>query len=653
MTNGASSTSEFLDKDPIISRLQLNKEKKETIVAIVDSHATNTLVTARAGSGKSTLLRALVYTLVKKEGVEKNHILFLAFNKQVREDNIKKLEDVFGIQNFFGVHTFDSLAYQIIKKPGNPINVLMGQELVDAIANVIRKESSIIYRLKYWWYLRELDAEFTQEARGQTTFLKEDVKSFGEKSIANFLFEYGLDYEYEPVFDWLENQYRPDFLITQGNKKVIVEYFGMDSPAYLRQVQRKRNYWANTGYGFIEMWNHDFNGGSESFLSKFKEKLINSELNLQLLSPEEKAGRLFEKKTPKIAEEIEKFIGYAQAQCLTPEDVQSRLNDSTYTNQLTNKDKFFNEFAVTVYEKYIEHLKENRLYDFALLKKEASKIIRETNGECTMNLGEEKNVRITINKIKWVLIDEFQDFSPTFYQLISAIQETNESVRFVCVGDEWQAINGFAGSDTQYMTNYGDFFDRSQKVFLLTNFRCSQDIVTRSNNLMRETCGANAIACKSGGGTYFQAINQIGSKVPEEILSEYIEATRNNIVQFIRLYPGKHITILHRNNKILGISLDYFLNKVRYQQSWGDRVKISNIHQFKGNEDDIVIIINATGWNHPMMHPARSRQRLLGLTDEKIQSAERRLFYVAMTRAKEILCLITEYGNPSQYISDI
>ena len=56
------------------------------------------------------------------------------------------------------------------------------------------------------------------------------------------------------------------------------------------------------------------------------------------------------------------------------------------------------------------------------------------------------------------MIDEYQDFSELFYRLMDAVREQNPRVRFFCVGDDWQAINGFAGSDLRFFQNFEHLF---------------------------------------------------------------------------------------------------------------------------------------------------------------------------------------------------
>ena len=86
-----------------------------------------------------------------------------------------------------------------------------------------------------------------------------------------------------------------------------------------------------------------------------------------------------------------------------------------------------------------------------------------------------------------LLIDEFQDFSKLFYKLIISIKKYNPNLKLYCVGDDWQAINGFAGSDLKYFENFKNIFNNSETVEtsnLLYNYRSGKSIVGVGNRIM-------------------------------------------------------------------------------------------------------------------------------------------------------------------------
>jgi DNA helicase IV len=101
--------------------------------------------------------------------------------------------------------------------------------------------------------------------------------------------------------------------------------------------------------------------------------------------------------------------------------------------------------------------------------------------------------------------------------------------------------------------------------------------------------------------------------------------------------------------------LEHFLEHVRSylpEESRG-HVTISTVHLYKGLEQSAVIILDAVGRSYPLVHPTWIFLRVFGDSIDRIEAEERRLFYVAITRAKDSLALLTETPAKSPYLSDI
>jgi len=77
---------------------------------------------------------------------------------------------------------------------------------------------------------------------------------------------------------------------------------------------------------------------------------------------------------------------------------------------------------------------------------------------------------------------------------------------------------------------------------------------------------------------------------------------------------------------------------------------VSTIHKFKGREADIVIVLQVCRKIFPLSHPYNTLFRIFGWSQDAILSEEIRIFYVAITRAKEKIYLLTKAGNESMYI---
>ena len=144
---------------------------------------------------------------------------------------------------------------------------------------------------------------------------------------------------------------------------------------------------------------------------------------------------------------------------------------------------------------YLERLSATGEEDFDGLMQRAAKSIQ--NGQA---IFERKSGKGDLVNIRYMFIDEYQDFSDLFLKLVDAIRTQNDRIEFFCVGDDWQAINGFAGSDLQFYENFHRYFTPSCELYISTNYRSSKSIVAIGNALM-DGLGKPAESYKPDNGT--------------------------------------------------------------------------------------------------------------------------------------------------------
>ncbi|MGV9480436.1 UvrD-helicase domain-containing protein [Gordonia aichiensis] len=87
--------------------------------------------------------------------------------------------------------------------------------------------------------------------------------------------------------------------------------------------------------------------------------------------------------------------------------------------------------------------------------------------------------------LKYIVVDEFQDFSLMFYELLRAAMGHASDAQLMTVGDDWQAINEFARSTTDYFRDFEQLFAPAQTLRLETNRRSARSIVDLGNSVMR------------------------------------------------------------------------------------------------------------------------------------------------------------------------
>ena len=247
-------------------------------------------------------------------------------------------------------------------------------------------------------------------------------------------------------------------------------------------------------------------------------------------------------------------------------------------------------------------------------------------------LAAEKLEKTKTTPYRYIFIDEYQDFSLLFLTLLKALRKTCKKAHLLSVGDDWQAINRFAGSDVEYFTNFKNHFsDDAVKLFIPTNYRSGKKIVKNANYFMSKSLGDFA-GCK--------AKNKTKSKIYYQKVEDYQQSVQNIIFK----NKNKSIKILSRNNDLRykKQSLEDFVNHL---DSAGNELTFSTIHKSKGLEADVVVLLEIDAEKFPSKDKTNGLFEIFGDTSETLFADEARLFYVALTRAKEKLYILSK--NPT------
>jgi DNA helicase IV len=475
---------------------ELDDEQSRAIGAVED----HVQVVARAGSGKTRTLVSRSLFLQKHCSVSPNEMLLLAFNKkaahEIRDRLTKQLQD-----STPHVMTFHALAYALVHPEEDILfNEPDGEQSKSrALQTVI---DDYLRDPDYWGEIRDLmTAHFREDweriimggyDKSPQEILKyrrslpkeslrgEYVKSFGEKIIADFLFEHGINYKYERSFWWSGINYRPDFTIFTGdNQGIIIEYFGLrGDPDYDEMSDKKRQYWENQdGWQLLEFYPNDLTkNGIEGFYALLKQSLEKCQIPCCRLSEEEIWLGIKDRAIDRFTTAMENFIQRCRKLILSVEDLAEIIANHTCVNEVEER---FLELAKVFYQAYLARLQATGEEDFDGLMQRSSEIV--ASGQTVFR---RKSGNGDLKNLRYIFIDEYQDFSNLFHCLIEAIRTQNSSVQLFCVGDDWQAINGFAGSDLSFYQNFEKIFQPSIKLPINTNYRSADSIVRVSNQLM-------------------------------------------------------------------------------------------------------------------------------------------------------------------------
>jgi DNA helicase-4 len=499
----------------------------------------------------------------------------------------------------------------------------------------------------------------------------EFVKSFGEKVIANFLFEHQVPYLYEPSErGWLKN-YHPDFILKHVNGSgVAIEYFGITGdPNYDTMSDEKRRYWKSkerVGWKLIERGPEDIRmHGVDGFLMMLRTELENEGFVFRRMSEDEIWQQVSKRAIDRFTMATRGFIARCRKEELTPETLQQKIS-SHRTKWRVEAD--FLDIMVPLYHDYLERLEAEDKEDFDGLMHRAASVVSEG---LTVFSRFMKKQHGDLAKLRFMLIDEYQDFSKLFHSLIEAIRQRNQGLQLFCVGDDWQAINGFAGSDLDYYENFLCYFPGSRRLHISTNYRSAEAIVTAGNAVMAGR-PKPAVAHRKQPGTVLLANISDFCSSPNEGVRHGDDLLTPMVLRLVAhaLTHCKNIVLLSRNNdlrarinykayqgdegKLPARGIERFRNLIQsyFPEEQRHKIRISTTHGFKGLQGDVVVILDAVTGCYPLIHQDWVFLRLLGENVQSITAEARRLFYVALTRAIDTLVILTEKDQKSPFLEE-
>lgn len=366
------------------------------------------------------------------------------------------------------------------------------------------------------------------------------VKSFGEKVIVNFLFEYDVKYQYEKNFRWNGDNYRPDFTIfTSG---VVIEYFGLEGdPDYDDMSEAKRGYWRKKpNWNLLDYSRRDLAAdGEKGLCTRLKQDLERLGISCEKLSEDEIWSRIKDRAIDKFTGVVRGFIQRCRKLSLTPEQLSEMVKNHDCIDDVEQR---FLNLAQVFYLSYLEYLQATGEEDFDGLMQKAAEKVAAGKTEFRRKLK-----KSYLKSIQYVLIDEYQDFSELFNRLIRALKAQNPGSRFFCVGDDWQAINGFAGSDLRFFNDFSEIFADSRRLYMPTNYRSARSIVDVGNALMKNR-GVPGKAHKSARGKAVIADVADFSPTPQEKNIDLGADSTYAVLRLVRkiIDNGKNVVLLSR-----------------------------------------------------------------------------------------------------------
>ena len=658
---------------------------EEQRIAILTDEDYN-LIVAGAGSGKTTTMAAKVKFLVDIKKVDPKDIILISYTNKAVSELKQRINKDFKIPvlvctfHKFGVEILKSKTDEHLKVLTNSYNLVKdyfdkvlcndNKKLKEFLKFFVFYFDIPLFALKfnslndYFNYkkrndyltlksrLNEYNKQVIDERTNKRyTILGEFLKSNEEVMIANFLYLNGIDYEYEKPYPKLDKSktYLPDFTIYQGERIFYLEHFGInksgynklfgyiDSLKYKYQINNKRKIHKLNNTTLIETYS------GPDLLDNLKEQLIKHHIILNPRNPKEIYSKLVD---------TSKDIYYTRFIIFCLNFIQGfkvkGYNKSDfgklkaiYQDERTN---MFLNFIENVYDYYQEQLKINHYIDFEDMINEAYKKL--------------DNIKLNY---KYVIIDEYQDISQQRFNLAKKISEVSDS-KIIAVGDDFQSIFAFAGSDISLFTEFSNLMGYASLLKITHTYRNSQQLINVAGNFVM----SNQKQIKK------QLISPKNLENPVMVIAydDSSNKTKNKIMMLNKCLADiqkqfgdrQKILLIGRYNfeKYYLINSDDFseisTDKIKAKKFPNFEIDFLSAHSSKGLGYDQVIILNGDDgtYGFPSQIKDDPIMQVINVFDNSYLFAEeRRLFYVALTRTKNKVYILTPVNNPSSFILEI
>ena len=654
-------------------RYPLDKQQRRSIVSEED----NCLVVSSAGSGKTSSIVGKVKYLTEIKGIAPQRILLISYTNKAAAELTERLAT-----NGLKGYTFHKLALDIIgKETGikpsicDNTDALFVEIYHSLLKDTAFKKSVVEYFIDYstneadWEKRKSQRREQLAEVKNvqlKAMFPDMDgkaiyVRSEQEQKICFVLSSLGVKFRYEEPYehqlaDEMHSQYRPDFSIyfdKEGEtKRIYLEHFGVDGhslvPAWFAKDKNITYEEANQKYNDGITWKkaaHEKFGtqllvtsSADFHYSDIRDKLRTLLSDAGVPIKEKTDEELYDLVLPKGSKQEKAFIRLVVTFSTLVKSSCKSLNEVLKQAYKANDERstfIIENIFQPVYERYIQALSESQQIDFtdAILK--ATEI-------CSTSHPVEYD---------YIIVDEFQDISVDRYNFLKALREGNPPAKLYCVGDDWQSIYRFSGSDMALFNQFPEYFGATEINKIETTYRFGEPLVALSSQFIQRN---KAQIQKS--------IRPFNSEIKTELEFHPYERRDycNTIGQLIASIPSdKSVFLLGRysfDDYYLSFMYQSFKEGNRFYYVIGGRkIEFLTVHKSKGLEADYVILLqcNKDTYGFPSLvsdDPVLSY--VLTKSDQFPFGEERRLFYVAITRAKMKTLVLYDKRFPSVFVDE-
>jgi DNA helicase-4 len=614
------------------------------------------LVLAGAGTGKTSTMIGRAGFLLKSGLAAPGQILMLAYANKAAGEMQERIQARLGISTL-AVKTFHGLGKQIITEVEGAAptidkmaedETLRARFVDDRIKRLLlddRYKSRLVTYFTRFLYPYKSHFAFKTEGAYHAYILENEirtlqgelVKSYEECEIANYLYRQGIVYEYEAHYQVNTvgpdfKAYQPDFYLPGHG--LYIEHFAVnengetppfiDSRKYLESMSWKRALHETHKTRLIETFSYQKRQGV--LIDALREQLLAAGVQFRPVPDDQLLSRLREfGEISRFSELIAKVLALFKAAFLSVKDLSSLAHQHEDKERMLAAVQLFEP----VYQAYQRHLHDAGTIDFDDMIGKAISYVESGRYR---------------SPYRYVLVDEFQDISASRARLVKALLAQHPDNSLFCVGDDWQAIYRFTGSDVSITKDFERHFGFTATSVLDKTFRFNNKIGEVASRFVSR----NPAQIKKRIQSHRQVDQAAVSLIRTATESIGLNAALASIAQ--KQPAGASVLILARFNfrqpELSGLKRQYPQLKLQFM----------TVHASKGREADYVIVL---GLEHgkqgfPSEKAAHALlEMLLPPAEDYRYAEERRLFYVALTRARHHVYLIADGNKASSFVREL
>ncbi|MBD2837113.1 UvrD-helicase domain-containing protein [Pseudomonas sp. JM0905a] len=635
----------------------LTQEQRRAVICF-DSKL---LVVAAAGSGKTATMVAKAAYAITMGIVRPEEILMLAFNTdaatELQERVDKRLVNLANADQV-ACRTFHSFGLSVIgeaagAKPRPAAWLEGGQDVAKVVAlmkELAEKDKAfgmtlMLVRTVFAEPLGNMSSNCSDPVSSTDVFVTcrgETVKSREEQLIADWLFINGVNYQYEVRYkvdtaDAQHSQYHPDFYYPEID--LYHEHFALDAAGnppphfkdYAAGVAWKRALHQEHQTQLVETTSYTLRTGEG--LKALEQALVSRGIKLNPDPDRMPPGR-----PPLDNEALAKIL-----RNLMTHAKGNQLDVGELTARASRTDPLRGPLIVSLYAEVLRRWQEDL----------AATNTVDFDDMINMAIEQAESSRYR-SPYKLVIADEYQDSSVARARLLRAITTTPGT--FLCVvGDDWQSINRFAGADSGVMRRFKSFYGSGTVLQLTRTFRCPEQICRVSSDFVQQnpdqlpkevsttsTVTGNAIQCFAAGTheEMTQMVERMLTRLAKKLQAVW-DSPRKPTVMLMGRYRSDRPANWGQLNRICGPGID---------------LTFTTVHSSKGTEADYVLLLNVIKGRRGFPSEIEDDPILqIAMPDPEVYpfAEERRLFYVALTRARRGIFIFTLAQRPSRFLVEL